>query len=203
MASKREYVKEWIERRRRLLGGDVAEHDQRRIRGAKADAFFVDDVSSSTPPPLTKSEKRKPVEELGMLASLANAAGMSQEVVERSVYLAPALAGRISDPVFWDVLLGSLRPYYRTLGAADALRFGAKKREWEGWRKAPVRDYQNAALRHYFAPVYYQRSPVLDAESGLAHDAHAAADFAIVAEILRRGEVNSPFLAELPGKWVE
>ena len=75
------------------------------------------------------------------------------------------------------------------IGMWEALDYGAAKYERYSWREVPdaVHRYTDALLRHFLWRVYYPRDrDGHDAESGLHHDAHAAASAAIVADLLTR-----------------
>lgn len=110
------------------------------------------------------------------------------------------VSGMIFDIGFWEHALRSLSLADQTTGLAEAMHVGARGGEWASWRKLPnaLMRYQNAALRHYLHAVYYPLDRVetfdgyafvMDSETGLRHDAHAAASIAIVIDLLSEREI--------------
>ncbi len=75
----------------------------------------------------------------------------------------------------------TLVPTSLVRATAAVLEFGADKYERDGWRKVDKQRYRDALYRHWLA--YLDDPDGVDAESGLPHIWHLAANAAFLVEM--------------------
>lgn len=68
-------------------------------------------------------------------------------------------------------------------GLAEVMSYGATKYEPNSWQRVEVERYEAALMRHFQA---WRKGEVLDAESGLPHLAHAAANSLILMSLTNK-----------------